>query len=350
MPKPPLSMVPTGWFQVAWSDEVEVGQVHRMRYFGRDLVAWRGESGQVSVMDAYCQHLGAHLGYGGTVVGDEIQCPFHGWRWSTAGRNTCIPYEDRPNLGRRINTMPTAERHGAVLVWHDVDRRPPHFEPADLFADFEDDPAGPDDYVFVRPGSTRLWEGLELHPQYVMENGVDFAHFKYVHQTPIIPKFTRHEFDEPTAYVDFTITFDSRDEGGSIEDIGSGVNAINCGIGYAVTRSWGMIDNRTMSAVTPVDDATCDVRFSVWIGREDGVDPDRVARRAQRAGDEVIRQFAQDVEIWSHQKYASPAALSRGEYAGFTALRGWAEQFYPDSPAPATDTLDAANAADGARA
>ncbi len=34
-----------------------------------------------------------------------------------------------------------------------------------------------------------------MHPQYVLENGVDFAHFKFVHQTPIVPVFTRHDFD-----------------------------------------------------------------------------------------------------------------------------------------------------------
>ena len=33
MAKPPLSMKPTGWFQVAWSDEIGVGDVHRMKYF-----------------------------------------------------------------------------------------------------------------------------------------------------------------------------------------------------------------------------------------------------------------------------------------------------------------------------
>ncbi len=67
MAKPPLSMTPTGWFQVAWSDDIGVGEVRRMRYFGRDLVAWRAESGQVAVMSAYCEHLGANLGFGGHV-------------------------------------------------------------------------------------------------------------------------------------------------------------------------------------------------------------------------------------------------------------------------------------------
>ena len=62
MAKPPLSMKPTGWFQVAWSDEINVGDVHKMHYFGQEMVAWRAQSGRITVMDAYCEHLGAHLG------------------------------------------------------------------------------------------------------------------------------------------------------------------------------------------------------------------------------------------------------------------------------------------------
>ncbi|MDT5235684.1 MAG: 3-ketosteroid 9alpha-monooxygenase subunit, partial [Mycobacterium sp.] len=37
MAKPPLSMKPTGWFQVAWSDQVAVGAVHAMKYFDTEL-------------------------------------------------------------------------------------------------------------------------------------------------------------------------------------------------------------------------------------------------------------------------------------------------------------------------
>ena len=47
-----LSMTPTGWFQVAWSGEIGIGQVHRMHYFDRELVAWRAQSGRRTVMDA----------------------------------------------------------------------------------------------------------------------------------------------------------------------------------------------------------------------------------------------------------------------------------------------------------
>lgn len=323
-----LSMTPTGWFQVAWSAEIGTGEVHRMRYFDRDLVAWRGHSGRVTVMDAHCRHLGAHLGHGGTVVEDTIQCPFHGWQWNSAGRNVRIPYESRPNLGRKIRTYPTVERNEAIYLWHDTEGREPSFAVPDIFTSW-DDGATADAYYPAYPGSTLYRERLTLHPQYVLENGVDFAHFKYVHKVPIVPVFTRQEFDEPVSFVDFTISFD--DNAGGAEEINSGVHAINAGLGVAVTKSWGMLDNRTATAVTPVDDTTCDVRFSVWIGRRAGGPEPSATAAAQARG--VIEQFEADIEIWRHQRYTDPAALVRDEHAGFTALRKWATQFYPGTAA-----------------
>lgn len=317
-------MTPTGWFQVAWSEEIAVGAVHRMRYFGTDLVAWRSQSGRLTVMDAYCEHLGAHLGYGGHVDGEAIQCPFHGWQWDAEGRNVCIPYEPRPNPGRRMRTYPVTERNDSVYIWHDVRRREPYFEVPDVFADFGDGSGAAVYYPQMRLFRT----GVTLHPQYVLENGVDFAHFKFVHKTPIVPLFTRHDFSAPVSYVDFTITFEG-DDGQSIHDVKSGVEAINGGLGVAVTKSWGMVDNRTISAITPVDENTCDVRFMVSIGRVD--DSAKAEARARDFGQMVIDQFEADIEIWAHQRYRDKPALAPSEQASFMAFRSWAEQFYPES-------------------
>jgi 3-ketosteroid 9alpha-monooxygenase subunit A len=325
MAKPPLSMKPTGWFQVAWSTEIAVGDVHRMTYFGQEMVAWRARSGQLTVMDAYCEHLGAHLGFGGHVEGEVIECAFHGWQWDHEGRNVCIPYESRPNRGRRMRTYPVAERNESVYIWHDIDGGAPYFDAPDVFASFGDGSSAADYY----PQQRLHREALQLHPQYVLENGVDFAHFKFVHKTPIVPLFTRHDFDAPVSFVDFTITFEG-DGGQSIDDVKSGVEAINGGLGIAVTKSWGMIDNRTISAITPVDENTSDVRFMVYIGRKDSSNPAQAEERAQQFGQEVIRQFEQDVHIWAHQRYSDPPALSSSEFEGFTAIRNWAKQFYPD--------------------
>lgn len=335
MAKPPLSMEPTGWYQVAWSTEIETGAVHKMTYFGREMVAWRSASGTVAVFDAYCEHLGAHLGYGGRVDGENLVCPFHGWEWNREGRNVCIPYERHPNKGRRIRSYPVVERNHAVWIWFDIDGARPYFEVPDMFAAFGDDPGDADNYYPPIPGATLFHSRLELHPQYIMENGVDFAHFTFVHQTPFMPEFTRHDFAGPVSYVDFTIAFE---EGATLENATSGVQSVNAGLGCSVTKSWGMVENRTMPAVTPVDDHTCDVRFTVWVGKKPGEqDATELTDYGKTMADLIIEQFEHDVEIWSHQRYSDPPALSRREFKGFTALREWAVQFYPGNSAVGRD-------------
>ena len=66
-----------------------------MTYLGQDLVLFRGEDGIARVFDAYCPHLGAHLGIGGRVCGDGLACPFHGWRFDGEGHLAEVPGLDR---------------------------------------------------------------------------------------------------------------------------------------------------------------------------------------------------------------------------------------------------------------
>ena len=205
MAKPPLSMKPTGWFQVAWSDEIGVGDVHRMKYFDREMVAWRAQSGQLTVMDAYCEHLGAHLGLRRPCRRRGHPVPLPRLAVESRGpQRLHSRMRPRPNRGRRMRTYPG--RRAQRVGLHLARRRGPRsvFDAPDVFASFGDGSSA-DDYY---PQQRLFRQGLELHPQYVLENGVDFAHFKYVHNTPIVPVFTRHDFDEAISYVDFTITFE----------------------------------------------------------------------------------------------------------------------------------------------
>lgn len=84
------------------------------------------------MFDAYCEHLGAHLGYGGRVQDDNIVCPFHGWQWNGEGRNVCIPYQDHPNKARRIRTWPVTEANESVFIWHDLEGRDPLYAVPDI--------------------------------------------------------------------------------------------------------------------------------------------------------------------------------------------------------------------------
>ncbi len=68
-------------------------------YPGMNLAVFRGESGRSYILDAYCPHLGANLGLGGTVDGDCIACPFHGWTFSgDDGKCVKIAYAEKGNV------------------------------------------------------------------------------------------------------------------------------------------------------------------------------------------------------------------------------------------------------------
>ena len=111
---------PSGWYQVAWAGELEVGAVQPLRYFSRDLVLYRGADGEHHLLDAFCPHMGAHLGYGGCVEGDNIVCPYHGWTWAPDGHNVIVPSEGKPTDRRRIGTWTTAVANGIVWTWFDA--------------------------------------------------------------------------------------------------------------------------------------------------------------------------------------------------------------------------------------
>ena len=94
-----IHQFPRGWFMIAEADEVQ-SKALPLRFFGRDFVIYRGESGKVFLMDAYCPHMGTHLGgnttsyvvIDGQIEGDSIRCPYHAWRFGPDGKCDDIPY------------------------------------------------------------------------------------------------------------------------------------------------------------------------------------------------------------------------------------------------------------------
>jgi len=58
--------IPFGWFAVAYSKDLEPGDVVPTFLFDQHQVLFRTESGDARMIDAFCPHLGAHLGEGET--------------------------------------------------------------------------------------------------------------------------------------------------------------------------------------------------------------------------------------------------------------------------------------------
>lgn len=99
---------PRSWYIVCPGRRLRRGQVLKRELCGRRLVVFRTGSGRVAVLDARCAHFGADLG-AGRVVGDDIECPYHRFRFSPEGR--CAG-------GRlRQTAYPVEERYGQVFVF-----------------------------------------------------------------------------------------------------------------------------------------------------------------------------------------------------------------------------------------
>lgn len=76
------------------------------------------------------------------------------------GQNVCVPYENRPNRGRRMRFYAVVERNESVYVWHDIEGREPFFDVPDIFAASFDDGSSLADYyprqTLYEPAQERL--------------------------------------------------------------------------------------------------------------------------------------------------------------------------------------------------
>ncbi|MDX1269765.1 MAG: Rieske 2Fe-2S domain-containing protein, partial [Oceanisphaera sp.] len=165
--------IPFGWFGIAHSDELQPGDIKSLRYFGRELVLFRGEDGAVALVNAFCPHLGAHLGQG-QVSGEHIVCPFHAWEFDAEGQVANIPYCEqmpgRAKEGAPLRAYPTVERNHMIYAWYHPEGKPPAWEVVEL------PEAGNEEWA---QAVRKEWV-VNTIPQELSENVADPVHFLYV--------------------------------------------------------------------------------------------------------------------------------------------------------------------------
>jgi phenylpropionate dioxygenase-like ring-hydroxylating dioxygenase large terminal subunit len=137
-----------------------------VRLLGENYVLWRDGQGTARAAPDRCPHRGTQLSLG-RVVGGELQCPYHGWRFDGAGRCTAIPSLPGfvPGNAQRLASVALREAHG--LLWlapAAPEAVPPAFDPDSALRGLT---AGPYDVATSAPR--------------IVENFLDMAHFAFVH-------------------------------------------------------------------------------------------------------------------------------------------------------------------------
>ncbi len=328
--KIPFTWKPTGWFMIGWSIEFPVAQVRPLRYFGEDLVAFRDDDNQLHVLNAHCAHLGAHIGHGGRVRGDCVECPFHGWGWGSDGSNRYIPYEDHPNRSKTLRVWPVREQHGCVFLWHQPQGEAPRWELPDIFGAFPHLPQDPAVYYRPYPELSTRYEREPVHPQLPAENAPDSVHFEYVHRATVTPKLLNWEIvDQEWRFLTGWPDVGS-DEPGAMS---LRIHSILFGLGGAMSAFEGSSNYRLVFATTPVEDGCSDMFYSIWWPRRPGdtsdIPPVEISERVVK---EFLVTLEDDLEIWRYQDYVEHPAMARQDARPYSAVRRWARQFYETEP------------------
>jgi phenylpropionate dioxygenase-like ring-hydroxylating dioxygenase large terminal subunit len=308
---------PNGWFAVAWSHELREGDVRPIHYFGEDMVLFRTRSGRARVLDAFCPHLGAHLGHGGRVMGETIRCPFHGWQYDGAsGACSHIPYCERIPPQARVRSWEVQEKNRMVFVWRHAEGKPPEW-------DFPELPEL-DHPEWSQPRTFEL--EIPTHVQESHENNNDPVHFLYVHGAPETPPSEIHYSADGRVYR----TVSHGEWEFPFGTFRTSLVRDSWGLGLVGLRLTGIGDAGLLmySSTTPIEERRVHSRWLLTATR-DFVDV---------AGEEFMKGLTggvqQDLPIWANKVYrARPVLCEADTY--LAEYRKWVKQFYSDPAAGA---------------
>ena len=273
----------SGWYLIAWSDELGADTPQPLRYFGDAFVLFRDEQGEPRLLDGHCPHLGAELGLGGVEAG-EVVCPFHGWRFGGDGRCRAIPYASRIPPRARLRSYPVVEHSGMILAFMAPEGVEPDYAVPEV-TQFGD-PTWTD---FVRAEIEIATEARE-----VIENIADVAHFGPVHDT-LIRRFDV-AFDGPRAIQSSTI-------GRVVRGHAYWGESEATYHGPAIQLNFIEWEHPTMliNAHIPVDRNRLRLRFAIAMEKPPGLADPRAALDVHIA---AIREgYFQDVAIWENKRW-----------------------------------------------
>ncbi len=310
----PLPM-PFGWFGVCYSNDLPEKGVKALEYFDSHIALYRGEDGTPRALDAYCVHMGAHLGVGGEVIGNTLACPFHAWQYDDEGKCVHIPYATKiPAAAKEpcLKTWFCAEVNQMIWIWYHPDNVAPLWEPP-VYAECNDENWS--DF------ETYDWM-IKTHPQEMAENSVDAAHFRYVHKAADYPSDWTSSYDGPLRHAWLEMKMDTP-KGSVTGRIENG----NDGPGQAWTRFSGICDTFLMASITPVSRELVHTRFAFTQPKAD-VDGPR-GGVAKAFVQEIVRQLNEDIPIWENKKYLHRLRLCDGD-GPIMEIRHWFKQFLID--------------------
>jgi phenylpropionate dioxygenase-like ring-hydroxylating dioxygenase large terminal subunit len=299
---------PMGWYSLARSHELLVGEVKSVQAFDRELALYRTRSGVPVLQDAFCPHLGANLGIEGRVVGESIRCPFHGWRFGSDGECQEIPYCDEIPERAKVRMWNCQEKNGEVYIWYHPENTAPQWELPDL--------PELNDGAWTAPRYAEFL--VPAHVQDIAENSCDPVHFQFVHGQPDIPP------SQVTIEDNGRILHLNSDASNAAANPGQ-LHATVYNPGFAMVRmTYGPNAEMVMyNSAQPINKHETRMRWTLTVRKE----------IEDLAGDDVMKGIISglddDYPIWANKVHKHRPLFCKADETLVT-FRKWVRQFYID--------------------
>ena len=252
-------MIKNQWYVVLESGEVKKGKLLSVKRLGKQLVAWRNELNQVSIVEDRCPHMGASLSQANYCNG-EISCAFHGLQFNGSGDCTYVPALGRTGKipkAMHVRSYPAYEKYGFIWMWFGDEFDKPDVSPR-FFESISEDFS-----------SISLHQKWNIHYSRMAENQLDVMHLPFVHATTI-GRSGKTVVDGPYIEIDedrINVWVMNRHENGEPARKASTISRPdrNPGLQFQfpnLWHNWISDDVRVLAAFVPVDD-----EHSIFYGR-----------------------------------------------------------------------------------
>ncbi|XP_010242813.2 PREDICTED: chlorophyllide a oxygenase, chloroplastic isoform X2 [Nelumbo nucifera] len=102
------------WYPVAFSNDLKDDTMVPIDCFEEPWVMFRGKDGKPGCVQNTCAHRACPLHLGSVNEG-RIQCPYHGWEYTTDGK--CVKMPSTRLLNVKLRSLPCLEHEGFIWIW-----------------------------------------------------------------------------------------------------------------------------------------------------------------------------------------------------------------------------------------
>lgn len=163
------------WYVAAFSKEVTRAPIERW-LLDEPVALYRTNDGDVVALEGRCAHRHFPLAEG-KLVGDDLQCPYHGFTYSKDGHCIRVPSQDRAPRNCKIKSYPVVEQWRWIWIW----MGDPTLADPSIIPDHGEiglkDPALISDEV--------LHEEISARYQLVHDNLMDLTHVAFLHRNTL---------------------------------------------------------------------------------------------------------------------------------------------------------------------